>query len=301
MEQRLNGTVLRVSSLTRIWGDNHMVDKNNDARERDRETARSQLATLVIWGSLAVVFIFGLAVIGVSTFLALPGPTAEMQAAEFTKGVFASALAVVSAWVSAVLAFYFVNQTAESASRTTMAALKARTVRDTVQKVSVREVMRLPDEIIEVVADYSNGRVKTPISKVLEVFAQGVTRAPIFEVVGKKWVLRAVLHESTVYEFLWRNGIDKDAASDTELQVLLDDPVSRRRWDLTLAYVHKGATLSDAKLKMDADKRIQDVVITSDGSENGEFVGWLTNVDVMRKCIAGAFALDEELETFSRS
>ena len=270
------------------------LDTNSQERQVDRERARSGLARLVIWGSLIVVGFFGTAVVVVSYFLALPSPSAEMQAAEFTKGVFTSALAVVSAWVSAVLAFYFVNQTAEDASKTAIAALKYRNVRDRVQGVPVRQVMRLPDEIVEVVAEFENERVVTPISEVLSVFAKGVTRAPVFEVIGKKWVLRFVLHESTVYEFLWRNGINETMAGTTDLQGLLDDPRSRRRWDMTLAYLPKTASLADAKAKMDADKRIQDVVITSDGSETGEFVGWLTNVDVMRRCIAGAFELDDD-------
>lgn len=261
------------------------------AEQRDR----GDLAKLIVWGAIALIFVFGVLAIGVAVWLRPPAE--ETGAVDVATGVLSLLLPVVSAWVGAVLAYYFVNQATEDANRTTLEALQGRTpFADAVRAVPITTAMRTMPQITHVTLeiDTATKRVTTPIARILDVLIeQRRTRAPLFawDAATKSFVLLYVLHESTVYEYLWRN---KDINPETEpIQSLLDDPLTRMRWDMTLAHLPQRAALADAKAAMDSNPRIQDVVITLNGDRGGAFVGWLTNVDVLRHCVAGASALDK--------
>jgi hypothetical protein len=148
-------------------------------------------------------------------------------------------------------------------------------------------------EFVEIELD-PDGSPTNRLSEVIGVLKAGKTRIPLFEwnAKGKFFILRHVLHESTVFEFLARRG----AANSEEIPLaeLLSDPTTRARLDGTLALVPQRAALADAKVVMDANRRIQDVAVTLNGGAEEAFIGWLTNVDVLRHCIAGAGVLDDE-------
>lgn len=259
------------------------------------DRARQGLAVLIIWVSVILIAVFA----GVAIWMAWEDkPTQNgKSAAEVAQGVLNGLLPIASAWVGAVLAYFFVNQATEDANRTTLQVLKRRTFADTVRAVPIMAAIRtMPQmEYVYIEHDSSTGAATTRISDLLEIFdAKGRTRAPIFEwrEADKAFVLRYILHESTVFDFLRRNpAVDPKTVS---LSALIDDPASRLRWDRSIAYVSQTATLADAKAAMETDKRIQDVVVTLNGRPDEPFIGWLTNVDVLRNCVAGATSLDQD-------
>ncbi len=251
---------------------------------------RGTVAWVIILLSGLLVAGFGGAAIVTAVFSASdPG---RQSAAETAFSIFNLLLPLVSAWVGAILAYFFVNQATETANKTTREALRQRSFADRVKVLPIMSAAKTFAEIsrIEVERD-EGGTLITPLSDVVAIFeTQRRTRAPIFEWREDKgaFVLIYVLHESTVFDFLRR----WPEAREGSLQALIDNAQIRPRWDQTLAHLPQTATLADAKAVMDSNSRIQDVVVTLHGAPDGPFVGWLTNVDVLRHCIAGASAFD---------
>ena len=257
------------------------------------DEARADLAKMIIRWSLVLILIFGIGTIGIAIWLRPPAK--ENSAIDVALGILNSLLPILSAWVGAVLAYYFVNKATEEANRTTLAAIRRRNFSDAVRAQPITRAMRNFDEIdcLELSILGETQKISTQMGALVELLSRR-TRAPLFVWDAKKrqFVLRYVLHQSTVYEFLYRTR--PDDLKKITIQDLLDDPSTRMRWDMTLAHPSQRSTLADAKAAMDANPRIQDVVVTLDGNPGSAFVGWLTNVDVLRHCVAGASSLDDE-------
>ena len=286
----------------------HDVQKlDTKSPKHSEDLARSQLAFIIIMISAGLILVFGLISIGVAFWFNdgscsvgtsdCTEPTQSI-AVEMASNFINALLPMLSAWVGAVLAYYFVNQANKEANRNTLELLNRRSFSETVKQVPITSVMRIFPQIDPVIVKLNdNGEIITPISKILEIFDnQGRTRVPIFipQDGRKRLVLRYVLHESTVYEWLARKHDGQRALNTITIQELVNDPSTRKRWDITVGHLSIDATLSDAKQIMDANPRIQDVAVTVTGEPYGEFAGWLTNVDVLRHCVAGASSLDEK-------
>ena len=112
-----------------------------------------------------------------------------------------------------------------------------------------------------------------------------VTRIPVFDHAD---VLQCVIHQSLLYKFLADRSIAAmtrkmplDAEAFT-LQDFLDTPAMKALVQDSIALVPAGATLSEAKDRMERTLNCQDVFVTEHGLPNEPVLGWLTDAELLR-------------------
>ena len=76
-----------------------------------------------------------------------------------------------------------------------------------------------------------------------------------------------------------KTAFDADALT---LQGLLDALGMKELVQDALAYVPVGATLADARKRMEQVKHCQDVIVTEHGMPGEALLGWLTDAEVRR-------------------
>jgi len=112
-----------------------------------------------------------------------------------------------------------------------------------------------------------------------------VTRIPVLDHAD---VPVCVIHQSLIYKFLADRSIDAMKAKqpfDAERYTLKDLLAASGMKELvqdSLAYVAKGAMLSDAKERMDRTPNCQDIFVTEHGQAGEPVLGWLTDTEVRR-------------------
>jgi hypothetical protein len=274
-------------------------------RPPQQDDSRRAIARLVLWPSFAIIVALGLFIMAANfawdwlIFAHWIDPHIEQRAATpgfrdaFDK-VFGTVLPVVSAWVGAVLSYYFAQKNFETGSQTTREAIAALPLSEVLRRIPVADKMK-PYSAIDAVHAHESADGRTwdnPLSEIREIFERsGRSRAPVFFGAPKgsgEERVECVVHESVFYRFLdhaRESGRDLDALT---LENLLEDSEVARRVSSAVAFVSKDATLAQAKAAMDATPGCQDVFVTVDGRADGAVVGWLTNVDVLRYSIAGA-------------
>jgi hypothetical protein len=112
-----------------------------------------------------------------------------------------------------------------------------------------------------------------------------VTRIPVLDHAD---VPVCVIHQSLIYKFLADRGIDAMntkqvfEAERFTLEDLLAAPGMKELVQDSLAYVPKGAMLSDAKERMERTPNCQDIFVTEHGQAGEPVLGWLTDAEVRR-------------------
>jgi hypothetical protein len=112
-----------------------------------------------------------------------------------------------------------------------------------------------------------------------------VTRIPVLD--GSD-VLLCVVHQSLLFKYLADEAMKATAggnafdANALTLQGLLDAPGMKELVQDALAYVPVGATLADARSRMEQVKHCQDVIVTEHGMPGEPLLGWLTDAELRR-------------------
>lgn len=112
-----------------------------------------------------------------------------------------------------------------------------------------------------------------------------VTRIPVLDASD---VLLCVVHQSLLFKYLADEAMKATAggnafdANALTLQGLLDAPGMKELVQDALAYVPVGATLSDARSRMEQVKHCQDVIVTEHGMPGEPLLGWLTDAELRR-------------------
>lgn len=113
-----------------------------------------------------------------------------------------------------------------------------------------------------------------------------VTRIPVLDASD---VLVCIIHQSLLFKYLADEAMKPPAAGQPafdanklDLQGLLDAPGMKELVQDALAYVPVGATLSDARTRMEQVKHCQDVIVTEHGMPGDPLLGWLTDAELRR-------------------
>ena len=112
-----------------------------------------------------------------------------------------------------------------------------------------------------------------------------VTRVPVLDHAD---VLQCVIHQSLLYKFLADRSIEAVMQKSTlnaeafTLQDFLDIPTMKSLVQDSIALVPVGATLSEAKDRMERTPNCQDVFITEHGLTTEPVLGWLTDAELLR-------------------
>lgn len=199
------------------------------------------------------------------------------QVSETTRYLFATLLPVFSAWVGAIIAYYFGKDNYESGVRGTRDVLKDLSLNERLSKVKASSVMIQASAIesLEMNKPATDYKVE---GDVLDSYFNSGHRLPILDSAGKP---RYVLHDSTLTGYLVkvRKG---NPQLDPTLEDFFNDQVVSTFLAKSMKTVTLDATLADVKRVMDVDSECQDVFITDDGTANTSVKGWITDVMVRK-------------------
>ncbi|QND24516.1 hypothetical protein HB774_34580 (plasmid) [Rhizobium leguminosarum bv. viciae] len=212
-------------------------------------------------------------------------------------------LALVGAWVGAVIAFYFARDNFESASAQAQKSfgmsqneqLAAIKVTDTDVMIDVSTALKAELDP----SDFDATVLQTAF--IAPMAAKGYKRMPIFDKSGG--VGLGVLHLSTINEYLVKLAVKPVApppspspgrvptVEDATLGDLGKSLPTGITLQSTVAFVPRTATLLDVQTAMKGQNDSQgksgmgceDVFVTSTGDSKEKVIGWITNVKLREK------------------
>ena len=254
----------------------------------ENQTAREKVASWIILcsgGGIAVISI----VIIIGAYFQTSGGVATVEK------VFSALVPLFGTWIGTVMAFYFGKDNYESAAKNTR-ELVGQLGDERLKQILVKDAW-IPVASIDAltVEKGKEGDFKV-VSDIKKKLTNKVTRVPVWDE-GK--AVRYVIHESMIYKFLadrHEDAAEKAAAAPAgepvpdvgalTLRDFLDcslDGVSMETIVSKIGWVAQGATLADAKAKMEGTPNCQDVFVTNTGAATEPVLGWITNADIAKK------------------
>jgi len=191
-------------------------------------------------------------------------------------------LPMIGTWVGTVLAFYFTNDSFQTASNQTRLTLAdAREAR--LRQISVREAMVPISKVQAIEADEAEWPNVYFDTDVIDLINKKFSRVPFLSK-GRGRVL-GIVHDAIVKAYAWQNGVPPQGGTKTRtLKDFLEDAAVREFFAHSLAFVGPDATLADVKRAMDAASArghtCRDVFVTEDGTPTGKPLGMVTNIDL---------------------
>lgn len=249
------------------------LDVNADSR---RQIAR---AVILISGGLLIVLAL---VVGYVARTAYFDAKNLLVATDLVEKFLFALLPMIGTWVGTVLAFYFTNdsfQTASAQTRLTLADAREARLR----QVPVSEAMIPVADIAAIEADEADWPSIFFDTDVIDLINKKVGRVPIL---GKgRGRVYGLVHDAIVKAYAWQNGVPAEGGTKTKtLKEFLDDAAVRDLFTHSLAFVGPNATLADVKRAMDAANArghaCRDVFVTEDGTPTGKPLGMVTNIDL---------------------
>lgn len=250
------------------------------SEEHLKGSFRRQVAKYVVLGTGLVLVVLTIGVWRVSQ--ALYADEHAAMSVDFMEKYIYALLPMLGTWIGTVLAFYFTNdsfQTASSETRLTMAETRDARLR----QVPVREAM-IPISRVSAIAE---NELDWPAvyfdTEVIDLLNRKVSRIPVLDK-GKSRAY-GVVHDSIAKDYAWQNNVP--AGGGTKLKTLdqfLSDPAVQPIFRNSLAFVGPSATLADVKVAMEQASTsgypCRDVFVTEDGTATGKPLGMITNVDL---------------------
>lgn len=246
-----------------------------DGTNGGRETIAKYV---ILCAGIGIVVIAVLAVGGASLpllFVADKGGVVDKVTSNIST-VFNALLPLFGTWVGTVLAYYFSKDNFQTATEATKDLLGR--MEENLRKTKVENAWTPFAAIKGITLKAGQDDTAVSMSDLQNMFSDTVTRIPIFNPDNS---IRYLVHRSEYYRFGFEAGIN-DAQGNLKT---LKDMVAYRDLGTTLttfACVASGATLADAKAKMDAVAGAQDVFVTSSGEKASPVLGWITNTDIVK-------------------
>ena len=260
---------------------------SNEAADSNADF-RAKLGGRLVMGASVGVILLGIIVICAAAW----GDQNKPAVKEAAQLIFTSILPLLGTWVGTVLAFYYTRENFESASRTTLAAVRSGSQQ--LASTGVADKMLPANAIIK--ANIPGGKTigDLLLKDLGDIFdrplpnGQKVSRLLI---VNDKGACIGIVHRSIWLEMLYRGATltpPVQLATDS-LEKLLSEAyvtaVSKTFGEFitsTLAYVGADRTLADAKAAIEAKPQCQDAIVTATGNNAESMQGWISNVDIAR-------------------
>ncbi|MEO1116161.1 MAG: hypothetical protein AAFY05_27735 [Pseudomonadota bacterium] len=276
-----------------VWkSKNKSEDAGNSASDASagfREMLAEDIVKLSIAGLVAV----SLVVLFVGTVVI----DDKQKAVENSQYVFAALLPLFATWVGTVLAYYFSKQNFEAANKATESLVKLSGKK--LRSVSIEEAMIPLSAIVGAVEAPNDNLRDVPLQKVAEAMDQKLPGGrPISRVViltaNKACIgiihrsiwseMRAVVASSgaTVnFKNEAANGDTLDKVHDLESETRAPEQFGKFITH-SIAFARAGATLADAKMRMESRDDCQDVFVTANGNASEPIIGWVTNQEISK-------------------
>jgi len=226
--------------------------------------------------------VLGISGIGILLIAAVAlGGAALSGAAQFkdtSQLVFNSLLPLLGTWVGTVLAYYFSRKNFESASQS-VERMVTLTTEQRLGQLLVQKEMLGPGQITVHQIPAGKTPKDVPLKDLRMKLGDKITRIPVVDSNG---VVLYIVHQSGLFKFIAEKALAGGAGIEKlTLQELVDD-AELKNWVTNIVYIPEGASVADAKKKMDEQKGCQDLIVTKTGSNTEPMLGWMTNVDIGR-------------------
>lgn len=269
--------------LSKLGHQDGGIPMNGGAVESDSVFRAKLGGRLVTWASAGVILLA--IVVIVSAGFGKEGAGIK----EAAQTVFSSVLPLLGTWVGTVLAFYYTKENFESASRSTLEAVRSGSQR--LASTPVADKMMPASAVIKAAIPSSKAIDDLPLKDIGDLFetlknGQKISRLLIVKDGG---ACVGILHRSIWMEMLnlgAKQTPPVDTAKDNIGKLLSESCTSGKTFKefilSTLAYVALDRTLADAKAAMEAKPQCQDVIVTATGKDDEPMRGWISNVDIAR-------------------
>ncbi|MFW6221757.1 MAG: CBS domain-containing protein [Fibrobacterota bacterium] len=186
-------------------------------------------------------------------------------------------LPVIAAWTGAVVAFYFSQKNTDSANRTVDRLVEKLTPEQRLASTPGVTCM-IPLERMEYYKKEKNDikliKLNSEILGKMKKIKQN--RLPVLDNRNR---VHLIIHRSMIDRFFAQKFIENYQSSKDNLNVghLKND---EEIWPIIskgMAFVRPSDTMADAKREMERTKNCLDVFVTSNGKQDGEVIGWITN------------------------
>ncbi len=248
----------------------------NRIGERPRPTGQVAVAIVIVVVSFSLLAAAALPMV----FAARGLPAAEQV--QVHQQTFNQLMAVIAAWVGAIIAFYFSRDNLNAVTQGYRDLVVQASGEEKLKSLSSTDKMITYDEIdfVELVTEEVSGRKvsRNTLEQLIRIADNGRTRIPIRNTDG---TIVYVVHRSILYEFIAVcTGKLEGPPASWQLQSLLDQ---FRIQVSALAFVRQGATLAEAKAAMAAQgPHCQDVFVTKTGSRREPILGWLPHTRIIQ-------------------
>jgi hypothetical protein len=247
------------------------------ATSNDGDRTRTVLAYIVVLLGAAGITAISITAIALASDTQTPG---------MIRLVLTGVLPLIGTWVGTVLAFYFASHNLQVASAATREAAES--------AVRLAGIRREPSTLVDDVMirgvniqRYTLTAGEKPedvkLKSVLGVIrnlpgGDSEGRVPIMDANDKVYY---VVHASVLNTYALRKKLaNLDALTDRDTVGALKKDADLDALISAIEFVRTGATLAEAKAKMKAKEKCNDVFVTEDGTASGRVVGWLTNTDL---------------------
>jgi uncharacterized integral membrane protein/methyl coenzyme M reductase subunit D len=198
---------------------------------------------------------------------------ADQEKLESAKWVFNAIIPLIASWIGTVIAFYFGRENFESATRQAMAL-----TREALDDIQVENIMINVKTIVYRKIDEADD-AKSSLNSIINLYKDiDKDRIPIFSSLLKP---RFIIQKSTMIDYI---NSKQNTKPDLNLKDMIADNPKKFTFETSEGFVVvlRTNTVEEALNKMNSVKGCQDVIITDNGKETGEVIGWLTNTMINR-------------------
>ena len=257
----------------------------NDKSEPDSRFRVALAKTVTTWALVAILSIVTVIIVvaGVNA-IRVPEKEQRDQFFDIAKYVLGVLLPVIGAWVGTVLAFYFGQVNFEAASRSAANLVRQLSPREKLQAEKAANAMMKINEVTSFTIPSDKNEADITIEELIkDGFEKDKSRPrqrlPILDAEGRG---KYVLHRSTIDAFVAPKKNPPDVDETTmSVKDLLEDSKMKDYIVNSFLPLTADATLADAKDLLDKNPQCLDILVTQDGTKNGNVVGWITNVMVL--------------------
>jgi predicted transcriptional regulator len=234
-----------------------------------RQILAGSIAGFVILGSIA------LGIVGIWFAMRMANQGGQNQEGmQVLQYIFGALLPLWGTWIGTILAYYFSKENFESANKNVREMVSKMTADEKLGKLLVTDAM-IPYQNFSGSSLIAESMDKLKSEKLDDMIGRmnNLQRQRLPVIVGQKVI--HVFHKSTLLEFRFDQG------SKTGL-LYSDMNTVGNQWikdvmQKGIKYLGRQANLLEAKQLMESETACNDVVVTSNGTADGDVVGWITD------------------------
>ncbi len=256
-----------------------MADTTTTPAQGEAMTGREKLAWLVIAISGG-----GIVLVSAVVIIAAWATPDNEDVHSLSMQVFSALVPMFATWVGTILAFYFSRENFKQAAESTRQIFREAGGDERLRTIPVQEAMIPRTKLTVAVLDPNKKKEAGILVESLRDLLKGqVTRIPVLD---EKDVAMYVIHESMLYKYIAEKGLTTDAKGTKATLADFLGYEDMRSVVENIAFVSVDGTLADAKARMEAREKCQDVFVTKTGTAGEEVLGYLSNVDITKRARA---------------